>query len=628
MRRGLAASGLMAPSAAPLRPVSSPARPQSVRCRLQFVFLLVCLSVQLVDCASRFRSSWSDYPSLSSPSPALRFCSPPVSKLFSGCALNQGATQRRLTSGLRSVSWRVPVCRRDSPLRRLCVSVSLLGRLQAASAPASCGAPLSRGSRCLSFVGSLPTRSSHRPGGCGLHSFSAPREGLAACASRAFFGPSEAGRPVRGATPLGASKCSLLNLVDFAPMRVPPLTAEALLHREESRDAFALQVHTSLAAARKARAREEEARAREEGARLARNGVASPEYADGSGEWNFPPAAAVSALSNYHAILYYATWDSRCQALTQALADLASLACPDPTSSTPAGPAATRDGAREDASAGGKEGTSATPGAGPQEAGQSAAAEDTREGLQDILAACIPCWLPMTGVPVSNSLVIAVGRRPLQKQTRMLANKKQLRHHERALHLMISEGIFYGSGHLPALQIWRRSAAEDSAGGRMQNVGGNAGDPLRRGDSLAARLIPTTISSSRWEKVLEVRGFGPIPLMELAGGDASPWKEEESLLMTRALLKKSREGGTNHPGHEGILSAGSGGFLGGARVAAAAESDLRVWLSQLSSIYQYHAMRTLLKRLRYAEDEFPEFQEFNLRKFSPRLAKLKGLLKD
>ncbi|KEP59908.1 UNVERIFIED_CONTAM: hypothetical protein HHA_453460 [Hammondia hammondi] len=469
-----------------------------------------------------------------------------------------------------------------------------------------------------------------------------------------------------------AVRCPLLNVVDFARLRVPPLTAEALLEREGRSDGAAVQIHASISAAEKARAQE-----------AGRKNRALPGSGQAEG-YDLPPASSVTQLKNYHALLYYATWDSRCQALTNALANLASIACPtlfplsppglDTTSESGNGGGAGAGEAGSNRSEAAQAGTAVSGGDGHGDNGEKT--EDRKEGLRDILDSCIPCWLPITGICVSNSLVIAVGRRALQKQTRMLSNKKQLRHHERALHLMISEGIFYGSGHLPALQIWRR---EQGAPKEPEN--GNASSRQAACASLALHssllasnalmagkehdqssdartdtelslgsLSPGTVcngdpkvdlrhlgaglrekadcSSVSWRKVFELRGFGPIPLMQLAGGDAAPWKEEEKLILTRALLHKSVEsnGSTRTP-EEGILSAGTGGFLCDSR-SSGPEEDLRVWLSQLSSIYQYHAMRTLMQRLRRAEDEFPEFQEFNLRNYSPRLAKLKGLLKD
>ncbi|CBZ53088.1 hypothetical protein NCLIV_028770 [Neospora caninum Liverpool] len=396
-----------------------------------------------------------------------------------------------------------------------------------------------------------------------------------------------------------------------------------------------------------------------------------------------PPASSVTQLKNYHALLYYATWDSRCQALTNALANLASVACPTLFPLPPTGLGGTAESGTVRRAGGDQDGSSHAEDteAGPAVSGEAPdgengeKVEEEREGLRDILDSCIPCWLPVTGICVSNSLVIAAGRRALQKQARMLSNKKQLRHHERALHLMISEGIFYGHGDLPALQVWRREGGRAERGnenaysrpfalpslGLDSSVLGDSSlvpgqnpsqsSDARRDGEAAVRSLPTGTGRdgdpkmnldrpaagprdqadcrSTWRKVFEVRGFGPIPLMQLAGGDASAWKEEEKLILTRALLHKSVDSdGSARPREEGILSAGHGGFLSGTGSAQPEEDDLRVWLSQLSSIYQYHAMRTLLQRLRRAEDEFPEFQEFNLRNYNPRLAKLRGLLKD
>lgn len=480
----------------------------------------------------------------------------------------------------------------------------------------------------------------------------------------------------QGSSTVGAAACPLINVVDFSRLRTPPLSAEDLLDSQENTDNISVQVHASSVAATLAADEREQ--------HLTKTSEAPDCKIDNAGvtaasERNKTRCQfsrkSVANLRNYRALLFYTSWDSRSQALLKTLTDLANINTPlqqqcqrgnrhrcgggerslfhkgSPPSSEEGG-GLTGDNAEETSGTEPTEdsGTRMTVLSGVSHSIHTEAEElnGKAEGLESILKSCVPCWLPVTGVRVYNSLVVAAGRRALQKQTRMLTNLRQLRHHERALNLMVREGICYGAGLLPALQIWRKDsgsqcvtevpASADSgiaSGLESPNVPGgrSLNGVIESRPSSSGWPGPKAGTKQRWEKVLDVRGVGPVPLVELAGYDAAAWREEEDLLLRRALLQKPREPGeaarqTDHTECKGILSRGSGGFASRFLEQETVQDDLRTWLFQVSTLYQYHAMRILLKRLRYAEDEFPEFEEFNIRKFNPRIAKLRGLLKD
>ncbi|PHJ20786.1 hypothetical protein CSUI_005380 [Cystoisospora suis] len=470
-------------------------------------------------------------------------------------------------------------------------------------------------------------------------------------------------------TALGAAACPLLNVVDFSRLRTPPLTAEELLSSQEQTNSISLQIHASSVAASLAAGCKDEQRTGKSRAdcRLDNVGMKATFQADKEGTQI--SMSSVANLRNYRALLFYTSWDSRSQALVKTLADLARISSPlqdcergnrkltgeratgalikDQIDGRPDTGAKDTDGAKADEDLRTRsEMAGSIPGRKEMGAGEVGG---EAQGLEDILSSCVPSWLPITGVRVYNSLVVASGRRALQKQTRMLTNLRQLRHHERALNLMVREGVSYGAGLLPALQIWRKDSGshcgtEDSLLSARPafvfnleslNVSDKSaldGKYESRAGAMRNSNLKTDITT-RWQKVLDVRGVGPVRLAELAGYDATAWREEEALLLQRALLKRrtgpgeaNKETGCKESGD--ILSRGIGGFASGLPYQAAVREDLRTWLFQISTLYQYHALQILLKRLRYAEDEFPEFEEFNIRKFNPRIAKLKGLLKD
>ncbi|KAL8274334.1 hypothetical protein Esti_001736 [Eimeria stiedai] len=69
---------------------------------------------------------------------------------------------------------------------------------------------------------------------------------------------------------------------------------------------------------------------------------------------------------------------------------------------------------------------------------------------------------PVLGVRVTNSLVIARGRRALFKQRRMACNMKQLRHNERALNFMLQQQPPLQLHKLPALQLYAQQQQQVS----------------------------------------------------------------------------------------------------------------------------------------------------------------------
>ncbi|CEM03229.1 unnamed protein product [Vitrella brassicaformis CCMP3155] len=69
--------------------------------------------------------------------------------------------------------------------------------------------------------------------------------------------------------------------------------------------------------------------------------------------------------------------------------------------------------------------------------------------------------LPDTHVlrlPVKNSLLIAKSKQARRRQTRMLNNMKQVRHHQNAIKIMLEQEISYGTGDVPTLQFIKKGS--------------------------------------------------------------------------------------------------------------------------------------------------------------------------
>ncbi|OEH80197.1 hypothetical protein cyc_07614 [Cyclospora cayetanensis] len=157
---------------------------------------------------------------------------------------------------------------------------------------------------------------------------------------------------------------------------------------------------------------------------------------------------------------------------------------------------------------------------------------------------------PITGVRVTNSLVIARGRRALLKQRRMACNMKQLRHNERALRFMLQQQPPLQLQGVPALQLytWQRQCQQEEN---------------------EAQKFPS--------QLLEIRSAAPAVLQHL-GRD------------TGAL----------------VGAWGDQGPPGGLPEVEA----LGVWLRRLGHLYEEELRQIVQERLQQAEDEYPIYKSY------------------
>lgn len=163
---------------------------------------------------------------------------------------------------------------------------------------------------------------------------------------------------------------------------------------------------------------------------------------------------------------------------------------------------------------------------------------------------------PILGVKVTNSLVIARGRRALAKQRRMACNMKQLRHNERALRFMLQQQTPMQLRDLPALQLYSPQQQHQE---REQHEGE------------AARISPM-------QQLLEIRSLGPRTLKHLG--------EDEDAI--RGAW--GPEGPPGGPSEAGLLCA---------------------WLRRLGQLYEDMLKDIVEKRLQQAEEEYPIYTSYN-----------------
>ncbi|CDJ59874.1 hypothetical protein, conserved [Eimeria maxima] len=162
---------------------------------------------------------------------------------------------------------------------------------------------------------------------------------------------------------------------------------------------------------------------------------------------------------------------------------------------------------------------------------------------------------PILGVRITNSLVVARGRRALLKQRRMACNMKQLRHNERALRFMLQQQPPLQLRGLPAFQLYAQQQHEDPK--------------LQRGN------VACTPSM---QQLLEIRSVGPRTLKQLG--------EDEGAL----LGAWGHQGPPGGPPEAGLLAA---------------------WLRRLGQLYEDELKQIVEERLQQAEEEYPIYTYYS-----------------
>lgn len=184
-------------------------------------------------------------------------------------------------------------------------------------------------------------------------------------------------------------------------------------------------------------------------------------------------------------------------------------------------------------------------------------------------------------VQMTNSLIIARGKRAVQKQVRMARNQKQLRHHEFALRLMLQEKVPIHLEHLPVLLIYYQrisrglTEALSEAKGDAGFPGADSAPPLPLRQALEVRTAtPSAIlslknASEEFRRTL-FQGEEQPPLLQLSGGDCKALPEA-----------------------------------------------LAEWLGELGALFSSRLEELLEKRMQQAREQYPIYRGFNLRKKKP-----------
>ncbi|KAL8431791.1 hypothetical protein Efla_005013 [Eimeria flavescens] len=177
---------------------------------------------------------------------------------------------------------------------------------------------------------------------------------------------------------------------------------------------------------------------------------------------------------------------------------------------------------------------------------------------------------PLAGVRVTNSLVIARGRRALLKQRRMACNLKQLRHNERALSFMLNQQPPLQLHKLPALQLYTQHQQQQLEPQQQQQQQQQLEPQQQQQHQQQECCFPA--------QLVEIRAVSPRALQRLGADEA-------------ALLRAwGPEGPPEGPSQAGALGR---------------------WLSRLGFLYEEELRRVVEERLRQAEEEFPIYKEYN-----------------